>query len=95
MKESLAQTLRANLGDNPLVLLENSDGTTRNYFLSDPDLDLAARELAKRIAPACPQCGVSMTFVTASDYEGWACMSTPLCVCRIPLHNAKRTRPEA
>lgn len=88
MKENLAQTLRANLGDNPLVLLENSDGSTRNRFLSDPDLNFAARALAKRIAPACPQCGTAMTFVTASDYEGWSCMSTPLCVCLIPLPNA-------
>lgn len=87
MKENLAQTLRANLGDNPLVLLENSDGTTRNHFLSDPALDFAARELAKRIAPACPQCGAAMIFVTATDYEGWACMSTALCTCRMPLAN--------
>jgi hypothetical protein len=88
MKENLAQTLRANLGDNPLVLLENSDGTTRNHFLSDPALDFAARELAKRIAPACPHCAAAMIFVTATDYEGWACMSTALCTCRIPLANS-------
>lgn len=88
MSESLAQTLRGYLGDNPLVLMEKADGTTRNYFLSDPELETAAREVVKRVAPGCLQCGAAMTFVEASDFRGWSCMDTPCCVFRIPLPNA-------
>ncbi len=34
--------------------------------------------------PLCPQCGKPLLFVWASDFEGWACMSTMLCVFRLP-----------
>lgn len=86
-RESLAQTLRGWLGDNPLILLEGKDGEAIRHFMSDPFLDRAARELAKRIAPACPQCGKAMIFVTATDFEGWSCMDTIGCVVRLPLPN--------
>ena len=89
MSESLATTLRGYLGDNPLVLMENADGTTRNYFLSDPELETAAREVVKRVAPACIQCGVGMIFAEAADFRGWSCMETPRCVFRIPLQNTQ------
>jgi hypothetical protein len=49
MEETYAQILRGLLGDNPLVLLENEDGTTRQYFLSDPDLEWVANEFLKLI----------------------------------------------
>ena len=100
-RESLAQTLRGWLGDNPLILLEGKDGEVIRHFMSDPFLDRAARELAKRMAPACPQCGKAMIFVTATDFEGWSCMDTFGCVVHLPLPNAeschlrgKKTQPE-
>jgi hypothetical protein len=91
-RESLAQTLRGWLGDNPLILLEGEDGEAIRHFMSDPFLDCAARELAKRVAPACPQCGKAMIFVTATDFEGWSCMGTVGCVVRLPLPNDQALR---
>jgi hypothetical protein len=48
-KKSYAQILRELLMDNPLVLLENPDGSTRQYFLSDPDLQYVAEEFLRRV----------------------------------------------
>ena len=33
----------------------------------------------------CPQCGQPLTWVEASDFLGWSCMSTPLCCFRLPV----------
>lgn len=32
----------------------------------------------------CPKCGEPMIWVEASDFTGWSCMRTPLCVVRLP-----------
>lgn len=34
------------------------------------------------VSPPCPKCGKPLIYVTASDFTGYSCMSTALCVHR-------------
>lgn len=85
MQESLAQTLRGGLYDNPLVLLDRRHAEPVHHFLSDPELEEAAHLVVRRVAPACPECGVKMLFVQANDFEGWSCAKTPGCTFHLTL----------
>ena len=89
MNETLAQVLRGSLYDNPLYLIEGNQGSVIRKYFSDPDLDIAAKKIAKRIAPKCPFCNQSMTFMDANDFEGWSCTKTINCT----FHLSTQTNP--
>ena len=88
LDQDIDETIAALLRWRQMMAEDRAGEEPFRLFRSDPDLDTAARELAKRIAPACPQCGKSMIFVTATDFEGWSCMDTIGCVLHLPLANA-------
>lgn len=65
MKESLAQTLRGGLYDNPLVLLDRRGSEPIRHFLSDPELDLP---LEKKVP--CQLCEVGLLWHEKYEISG-------------------------